>query len=94
MTYELALLPEAEREWKVLDGSVKQIFKKQLQKCLETPRIPKNQLSGYKDYYKIKLTRPQYRLVYHVDDSKRRVTIVAAGSRQDIYNSLRNRQSK
>ena len=80
MSYELALLPEAEREWKALDGSVKQIFKKQLQKCLETPRIPKNQLSGYKDYYKIKLTRPQYRLVYHVDDSKRRLTIVAAGS--------------
>jgi mRNA interferase RelE/StbE len=94
MSYELALLPEAEREWKALDGSVRQIFKKQLQKCLETPRIPKNQLSGYKDYYKIKLTRPQCRLVYHVDDSKRRLTIVATGSRQDIYSSLQNRQSK
>ena len=43
---------------------------------------------------KIKLTRPQYRLVYHVDDSKRRLTIIAVGSRQDIYNSLQNRQSK
>ena len=29
MSYELALLPEAEREWNGLDGSVKQIFKKQ-----------------------------------------------------------------
>ncbi len=46
MSYELALLPQAAQEWKGLDGSVKQIFKKQLQKCLETPRIPKNQLSG------------------------------------------------
>ena len=61
-TYKLALLPEAEREWKKLDGAVKQVFKKQLQKCLETPRIPKNQLTGYQDYYKIKLNRPQYRL--------------------------------
>lgn len=48
MSYELAFLPEAEWEWKRLDGSVKQIFKKQLQRCLETPRIPKNQLAGYK----------------------------------------------
>ena len=91
-TYKLALLPEAEREWKKLDGAVKQVFKKQLQKCLETPRIPKNQLTGYKDYYKIKLTRPQYRLVYHVNDASRRITIIAVGSRQDIYDSLKGRQ--
>lgn len=92
MHYELALLPEAAREWKALDGSVKQIFKRQLQKCLESPRSPKNQLAGYTDYYKIKLTRPQYRLVYHVDDVKRRITIIAVASRQDIYRSLEHRK--
>ncbi len=92
MSYKLALLPEAEREWKELDGSVKQLFKKQLQRCLETPCIPKNQLAGYKDYYKIKLARPQYRLVYHVNDAKQCLTIIAVGSRQDIYSSLQNRQ--
>ncbi len=94
MRYELALLPQAERECKSLDGSVKQIFKKQLQKCLEAPRIPKNQLSGYPDYYKTKLTRPQYRLVYHVDDSRRRLTIIAIGSRQEIYSSFQGREPK
>ncbi len=80
MSYELALLPQAEREWKGLDGSVRQIFKKRLQKCLEQPRFPKNQPSGYKDYYKIKQARPQYRLVYHVDDSRRRLAIIAVAS--------------
>lgn len=94
MSYELALLPQAEREWKDLDASVRQIFKKKLQKCLETPRIRKNQLSGYKDYYKIKLTRPQYRLVYHIDDSKRRLTIIAVASRRDIYGSLPGREPR
>ena len=91
-TYKLALLPEAEREWKKLDGAVKQVFKKQLQKCLETPRIPKYQLTGYQDYYKIKLNRPQYRLVYHVNDATQRITIIAVDSRQDIYDSLQGRQ--
>jgi mRNA interferase RelE/StbE len=85
MSYELAILPEAEKEWQQLDGSVRQLFKKQLQKCLRHPRIPKNQLSGYNDYYKIKLTHPQYRLVYHVDDEHKRLTIIAVGSRQAIY---------
>lgn len=54
MSYELAILPEAEKEWQQLDGS-------------------------------IKLTRPQYRLVYHVDDECKRLTIIAVGSRQAIY---------
>ena len=94
MSYELALLPQAEQEWERLDGSVRQIFKKQLQKCLETPRIPKHRLSSYKDYYKIKLTRPQYRLVYHVDDARRRLSVVAVGSRQEIHSSLQGREPK
>ena len=94
MSYELAFLPEAAREWKNLDGSVKQVFKKQLQKCLDAPRVPKNRLSGYEDYYKIKLTRPQYRLVYHIDGSRKRVTVIAVASRQDIYESLKRRSVK
>lgn len=94
MSYELALLPQAEREWKALDGSVRQLFKSQLQKLLQTSRTPKNQLSGHKDYYKIKLIRPQYRLVYHVDDSKRRITIIAVASRQNIYGDLPKRHLK
>ena len=49
MSYELALLPQAEREWKGLDGSIKQIFKKKLQKCLDTPRIRRISYR-YKDF--------------------------------------------
>lgn len=96
MSYELALLPQAEQAWNSLDGSIKQILKKQLQKRLETPRIPKNQLSAYQDYYKIKLARPrpQYRLVHHVDDSRRRRIIIAIASRQAIYSSLQGREPK
>ena len=94
MSYELAFVPEAAREWKDLDGSVKQLFKKQLQKCLDAPRIPKNLISGHEDYYKIKLTRPQYRLVYHIDDSRKRVTVIAVASRDDIYASLKRRSVK
>ncbi len=61
---------------------------------LTAPRISKNQLSGHKNRYEIKLTRPQYRLVYRLDDAKRRPTIIAVASRQDIYAGLYRRQPR
>lgn len=45
MSYELAIHPEAEREWAKLDGSVKKRFKEKLAKeRLITPRVAKDAL--------------------------------------------------
>ena len=94
MNYELAIHPDAEREWGKLDEPVKRRFKQRLQKeRLVNPRVAKDALHGLPDVYKIKITSPQFRLAYHVDDQLRRVTILAASSRDDVYALLQIRSS-
>ena len=89
MTYELAIHPLAEREWAKLDAAIKARFKQKLAKQrLVRPRVAKDALHGLPDVYKIKITTPQFRLAYHVDDQLRRVTIVAVASRDDVYQQL------
>ena len=94
MSYELAIHPLAEVEWARLDESVKRRFKQKLAKeRLQTPRIAKDALHGLPDCYKIKITTPQFRLAYHVDDKTKRLTILAVSSRDDVYALLATRQS-
>ena len=94
MSYELAIHPLAEAEWARLDESVKRRFKQKLAKeRLQTPRIAKDALHGLPDCYKIKITKPQFRLAYHVDDKAKQLTILAASSRDDVYAMLATRQS-
>jgi mRNA interferase RelE/StbE len=91
-SYELAIHPAAEREWSRLDESVKQRFKQKLKKeRLIQPRVVKDALHGLPDTYKIKITTPQYRLAYHVDDLARLVTILAVSTRDDVYAMLAGR---
>lgn len=82
MTYELYFHEQAHAEWRKLDNSIKQQFKKQLARRLENPRLPSVALSGMADCYKIKLRSTGYRLVYRVDDNKVVVTVIAIGKRE------------
>jgi mRNA interferase RelE/StbE len=89
MSFELAICPEAEREWGKLDEAVKRRFKLKLQL---QPRVAKDALHGVPDTYKIKITTPPYRLAYHVDDTARVVTILAVSTRDDVVALLSGRQ--
>ncbi len=92
MSYELAIHPDAEREWGKLDETVKKRFRQKLQKeRLVNPRVAKDALHGLPDVYKIKITSPQFRLAYHVNDERRCVTIVAVSTRDDVYALLHSR---
>ena len=92
MSYELAIHPDAEREWGRLDVAIKRLFKQKLQKeRLKNPRIAKDALHGVPDTYKIKITTPQFRLAYHVDEATQCVTILAVSSRDDVYDLLKLR---
>jgi mRNA interferase RelE/StbE len=94
MNYELAIHPDAEREWGKLDEAVKRRFKQKLQKeRLVNPRVAKDALHGLHDVYKIKITTPQFRLAYHVNDPLCLVTILAVSSRDDVYSLLQLRTS-
>jgi mRNA interferase RelE/StbE len=92
MTFELAIHPEAEKEWARLDDSVKRRFKQKLGKeRLQRPRVAKDALHGLADFYKIKITSPQFRLAYHVNDKTKTVTIVAVSTRDEVYGLLARR---
>lgn len=81
MTYELGFLDEALAEWRKLDNSVREQFKKKLAERLDTPRVPSAKLGGHPDRYKIKMRSIGCRLVYEVRDSQLVVVVVAVGKR-------------
>ena len=92
MIYELAIHRDAEKEWAKLDNSIKQRFKEKFAKeRLKHPRVVKDALRELPDCYKIKITTPQFRLIYHVNDTKRLLTILSVASRDDVYEELRAR---
>lgn len=82
MSYELGFLEEALKEWRKLDGSIREQFKEKLAERLENPRVPAALLSGQKDRYKIKLRSAGFRLVYEVRDRQLIVVVVAVGKRE------------
>ena len=82
MTYKLAFLEDALKEWERLAPSVRAQFKKKLAERCEMPRVPSARLSGAKDRYKIKLRKAGFRLVYEVQDEVVTVVIVAVGKRE------------
>ena len=82
MTYELRFRTSALKEWRKLDGTLREQFKKKLQERLEHPHVPASALSGMPDAYKLKLRQSGYRLVYTVEDAVVTVTVVAVGKRE------------
>ena len=82
MTYELAFLESAMKEWQKLDRNIQAQFKKKLEERLEAPRVRSAKLHGHEDRFKIKLRSIGYRLVYQVKDEVFIVLVVAVGKRE------------
>ena len=82
MSYELAFLEEALKEWQKLDATVREQFKTKLAERLQYLRVPASRLSGHPDRYKIKLRSAGFRLVYEVRDKQLIVVVVAVGKRE------------
>ncbi len=82
MTYKLKFKDEALKEWRKLDGTLREQLKKKLTERMQDPRVPAAKLSGHADRYKIKLKSSGYRLVYEVRDAEIVVIVVAIGKRE------------
>ena len=95
--YRLTFVPDAWREWRALDGSIKQALKPLLAKRLQNPHVPgarlHRELAGC---YKIKLLKQGYRLVYMVEDDVLAVLVLAVGKREEsvAYSSAATRRDK
>ncbi|HQS48148.1 MAG: addiction module toxin RelE [Rhizobiales bacterium 24-66-13] len=82
MTYELAFLDDALKEWRKLDSTTRDQFKARLTERLANPKVPSARLHGAKERYKIKLRSAGFRLVYEVRDQELVVLVVAIGKRE------------
>ena len=96
MTYELAFLDEALKEWRKLDNTIRDQFKARLADRLLNPKVPSARLHGASDRYKIKLRSAGYRLVYEVRDSQLLVLDVAVGKleRNEVYKIAARRKGE
>jgi mRNA interferase RelE/StbE len=87
MSYDLAFLDAALKEWRKLDNQTREQFKAKLEERLWNPKVPSARLHGTKERYKIKLRNAGYRLVYEVRDQQLIVLVVAVGKRErnEVY---------
>lgn len=93
MSYKLHFHAAALLEWKKLDASARENFKKKLAERLLQPRVPSAALHGMPNCYKIKLHSLGLRLVYRVDDDVVFVTVIALGKRErsQVYEQAKKR---
>jgi mRNA interferase RelE/StbE len=93
MSYKLRFHELALAEWRKLDGSVREPFRKKLAERLLQPRVPADALHDMADCYKIKLRTAGYRLVYRVDGNVVYVTVIAIGKRERnrVYAAAKDR---
>ena len=83
MSYSLAFVESALREWRKPAAPIREQFKQKLAERLGQPRVPSARLHGMADCYKIKLHSAGYRLVYQVDDKIIVVTVILVGRRDN-----------
>ena len=88
MEYEIKFHPMALKEFLELDGSIKKLVKKQLDKLKTAPLLGEElgnkngyDLSGYRKMYACK---KQIRIVYFVIENILLVNIIAIGKREDL----------
>lgn len=84
MTYSLAFVESALKEWRKLAPPIREQFKKKLAERIKHPHVPAARLHNLPDCYKIKLRSAGYRLVYQVDDKIVLVTVIAVGKRDKL----------
>ena len=90
-TYRLKFTLAALAEWKALDGSVKETFRKLLKKRMLQPHLPGSALKGpLIGCYKIKLRQQGYRLIYTVQDEALTVLVLTINKRENnaVYLAL------
>jgi mRNA interferase RelE/StbE len=93
MSYKLSFHPKALKEFKQLDKSIAEQFKKKIAQRLEEPKVAKDKLSGFNDVYKIKLRTSGFRLAYKVEDENITIIVLVVGKRENnkVYNLLHTR---
>lgn len=97
MAYRVEFLPEAAREFEALDGSLKKVAAKQINKLAERPELGEPlgkrmgiDLTGYRKIY---FGKAGYRIVYEIQQQKLVILIIGIGKREraEIYREVAQR---
>lgn len=93
MTYSLKFDRRALKEWRKLDGDIREQFKSKLGERLTNPVVLSSRISGAEGCFKIKLRSVGYRLVYQVIEKEIVVLVLAVGKRERnaVYKAALNR---
>ena len=87
LVYDVIILPVANERLEKLDKFAKEKIIKRLSRLKVNPYIVSKHLSGY-NLWSLKIGRSNYRAVFHIDEQKKNVTVVAIGKRENIYRNL------
>lgn len=87
---------KAQKEFRKLDGAIRDQFKRKLRKLLDGSEKPskKDALTGFPPgYFRIKLRNAGYRLVYYCDEGELVILVIAVGKRDRsaVYEIARQR---
>ncbi len=97
MAYRVEFLSEAAREFEALDGSLKKVTEKQIDKLAERPELGEPlgkrmgiDLTGYRKIY---FGKRGYRIVYEIQRQKLVILIIGIGKREraEIYREVAQR---
>lgn len=100
MVYEVKFLPEAAREFEALDGPLKTLAAKQIDKLAEKPELGEPlgkrmgiDLTGYRKIY---FGKRGYRIVYEIQRQKLVILIIGIGKREraEIYREVAQRLNR
>ena len=96
--FKLLVHPAARSEWERLDNSIKSPFRKKLAKLLDGTAAPSphDALAGFPPgYFKIKLRKSGYRLVYFYAEDDLQILMIAVGKRERhvVYEKAKSRQA-
>ncbi len=97
MAYKIEFLPEAAREFAALDGSLKKIAAKQIDKLAQRPELgePLGKRMGIDltGYGKIYFGKKGYRIVYEIQRQGLMILIIGIGKREraEIYREVARR---
>ncbi|MCZ2328969.1 type II toxin-antitoxin system RelE family toxin [Bartonella sp. F02] len=84
MIFNIEFDERALDEWKKIDKTIREQFKKKLQKLQNNPYIKSARLHGdLASCYKIKLRSAGFRLIYQVIDEEIVILVIAVGKRED-----------
>lgn len=97
MAYKVEFLPDAAREFEALDGSLKKVAAKQIDKLAERPELgdPLGKRMGIDltGYRKIYFGKKAYRIIYEIQRQRLMILIIGIGKREraEIYREVARR---